>query len=48
VTDFETLKAIVEEVHKHHIEIFINLNAWYYTEETMPLIERMVEEFKEV
>jgi hypothetical protein len=39
------LKKIVEEVHKHNLEIFINLNAWYYTPETMPFIEKMVEEF---
>ena len=45
VTDYETLKKIVEEVHKHNLEIFINLNAWYYTPETMPFIEQMVEEF---
>ncbi|MDD3646146.1 MAG: U32 family peptidase [Candidatus Gracilibacteria bacterium] len=48
VTDFETLKSIVKEVHKHNLEIFINLNAWYYTDETFPLIERMVAEFEEV
>jgi len=48
VTDFETLKAIVEEVHKYDLEIFINLNAWYYTDETMPIIEKMVEEFQEI
>lgn len=45
ITDFETLQQIVEEVHKHGFELFINLNAWYYTDETFPLIERMVEEF---
>ena len=48
VTDIDTLKAIVTEVHKHKLEIFINLNAWYYTPETMPLIERMIEEFIEL
>ncbi len=47
VTDFETLKAIVKESHKHNIEIFANLNAWYYTLETMPLVKKMVEELKE-
>jgi collagenase-like PrtC family protease len=47
VTDFETLKKIIEEVHKHNIEIFANLNAWYYTSETMPLIEKMVDELQE-
>jgi len=45
VTDLETLKAIVDEVHSHELEIFINLNAWYYTSETMPYIEKMVSEF---
>jgi hypothetical protein len=44
----ETLKSIVLEVHKYNLEIFINLNAWYYTEETIPLIKKMIEEFKEI
>jgi len=48
VTDLETLKAIVSEVHKHKLEIFINLNAWYYTDETFPLIEKMVKDFIEI
>jgi len=48
VTDFETLKKIVEQSHEHNIEIFANLNAWYYTLETMPLIEKMVSELTEV
>jgi hypothetical protein len=42
------LKAIVDESHKHNIEIFANLNAWYYTPETMPFIEKMVVEFIEI
>ncbi|MBS9775079.1 U32 family peptidase [Candidatus Gracilibacteria bacterium] len=46
ITDFETLKQIVEEVHKHGFELFINLNAWYYTDETFPLIQQMLEEFQ--
>jgi len=29
ITDFETLKLIVQEVHKYWLEIFVNLNAWY-------------------
>ena len=48
ITDIETLRAIVEEVHKHELEIFINLNAWYYTDVTMPYIEKMVEEFESI
>lgn len=48
ITDIETLKLIVEEVHKYDLEIFINLNAWYYTKETFPLIEKMVEEFEDI
>ncbi|MFA5917510.1 MAG: U32 family peptidase [Candidatus Gracilibacteria bacterium] len=44
ITDFETLKQIVEEVHSHNLEIFVNLNAWYYTNETFPIIQKMVEE----
>lgn len=45
ITDAESLKLIVQEVHKHKLEIFVNLNAWYYTEVTMPYIKQMVEEF---
>jgi len=48
ITDYETLKQIVEQVHKHSLEIFININAWYYTSETMPFIKRMIEEFQEL
>ncbi|MCD5385155.1 U32 family peptidase [Candidatus Gracilibacteria bacterium] len=48
ITDFETLKLIVQEVHKYDLEIFINLNAWYYTDETFPLIQKMVSEFQEL
>lgn len=48
ITDFETLKQVVQEVHKHDLEVFINLNAWYYTDETFPLIKKMVEEFIEI
>lgn len=48
ITDFETLKKIVFEVHKYNLEVFINLNAWYYTDETFPLIKQMVQEFIEI
>ncbi len=48
ITDLETLKLVVQEVHKYDLEIFINLNARYYTEQTFPLIEKMVEEFEEI
>lgn len=48
ITDFETLKQIVFEVKKYDLEIFINLNAWYYTDETFPYIKQMIEEFVEI
>lgn len=48
ITDYETLKTIVDEVHTYEIEIFLNLNAWYYTDETMPFIKTMVKECIEV
>lgn len=48
ITDFETLKKVVEEVHKHNLEVFINLNAWYYSDETMPLVETMFSEIEAV
>lgn len=44
ITDLETLKTVVAEVHIDEIEIFLNLNAWYYTDETMPFIQKMVTE----
>jgi hypothetical protein len=48
ITDFWTLKLVVEEVHNHKIEIFWNINSWYYTDETFPLIEKMIKQFEEV
>ena len=48
ITSFETLLTIVEEVHSHGLELFINLNAWYYTDETFSYIKRMVEEFMSI
>jgi len=42
ITDYETLKDIVEEIHNNKLEIFVNLNAWYYTIETFPLIKKMI------
>ncbi len=48
VTNYDTLEQIVKQVHKHKLEIFANLNAWYYTSETMPFIEKMVEEFIQI
>jgi len=48
ITDFETLRQVVEVVHSHQLEVFINLNAWYYTDETLPLIIQMLEEFEQL
>lgn len=48
ITDIETLKMIVDEIHFYNLEIFINLNAWYYTDETFELIKKMVDEFDEL
>ncbi|MDQ7022593.1 MAG: U32 family peptidase [Candidatus Gracilibacteria bacterium] len=48
ITSLETLKETVEEVHKYDLEIFANLNAWYYTDETFPIIKEMVKEFIEI
>jgi U32 family peptidase len=39
---------VVAEAHKYNLEIFVNLNAWYYTDETMPFIEKMVEEISSI
>ena len=48
ITDFETLKQIVFEVHKHKLELFINLNARYYTDEVFELTKQMVDEFQQI
>ncbi len=48
ITDIETLREIVEEVQGHWLELFVNLNAWYYTDETFPIIQKMVGEFIEI
>ncbi len=48
ITNIETLKEIVEEVQWHWLELFVNLNAWYYTDETFPIIQKMVDEFIEI
>lgn len=48
ITDYESLKLIVWEVHKHGFELFINLNAWYYTDVTFPYIKQMVSEFQDL
>ena len=36
------------EVHKHGLELFINLNVRYYTDEVFDLIKKMVSEFEEI
>ncbi len=48
ITDLDTLTQIVKEVQSHGLELFVNLNAWYYTDETFPIIQQMVEEFIEI
>lgn len=46
IADFDTLKAIVDDVHGYDLEIFWNANFRYYTDETFTLIERMIEDFQ--
>jgi len=54
ITDLETLTQISEEIHKYKnekwetLELFLNLNAWYYSSLTFPLIEKMLEEAKDL
>lgn len=48
ITDIETLLNITNEVHKYNLEIFVNLNAWYYIEQTISIIKKMVEEFEQI
>ena len=48
ITDIQTLTEICKEVQSHGLELFVNLNAWYYTDETFPLIKKMVDEFIEI
>ncbi len=47
ITDIESLKEIVKEVHKYDKEIMWNINAWYYTDITAPFIERCIEDYME-
>ncbi len=48
ITDLGTLREVCETVHSHGLELFGNLNAWYYTDETFPLIEKMLAEFEDI
>lgn len=54
ITDIETLTQISEEIHKYtnekweKLELFLNLNAWYYSSLTLPLVEKMLEEAKDL
>lgn len=48
ITNIDTLTEICREVQSHGLELFVNLNAWYYTDETFPLIQKMVDEFIEI
>lgn len=54
ITDLETLAQISEEIHKYKnsngetLELFLNFNAWYYSSLTFPLIERMLNEAKDL
>lgn len=48
VNDFDTLKQITQEIHSHKLEIFANLNFWYYTDETFPFIQKIIQEFEEI
>ncbi|MCK9271930.1 U32 family peptidase [Candidatus Gracilibacteria bacterium] len=54
ITDLETLVQISDEIHKYKnskgetLELFLNFNAWYYSGLTFPLIEKMLEETKDL
>lgn len=54
ITDFDTLREISEEIHKYKteswdvMELFLNLNAWYYSELTFPLIKQLLDETKDL
>ena len=48
ITDIETLKEVCETVHSHGLELFGNLNAWYYTDETFHFIKQMLQEFQDI
>ncbi len=47
ITDFESLKEIVEEIHKYWKKIMWNINHWYYTdivrEETKQIIQDYID-----
>lgn len=54
ITDLETLAQISEEIHKYKnekwetLELFLNLNAWYYSSLTFPLVLKMLEEAEDM
>ncbi|HBA44876.1 TPA: hypothetical protein DEG21_05860 [Patescibacteria group bacterium] len=54
ITDLETLVQISDEIHKYKnskgetLELFLNFNAWYYSDLTFPLIQAMLEETKDL
>jgi len=45
ITDEETLKMIIQEVHKHWKEIMWTLNFWYYTKDTFSYLEKIINTF---
>lgn len=48
ITDFESLKEIVEEIHKYWKKIMWNINHWYYTEECWEETKQIIDDFIKV
>lgn len=48
INDFDSLKEIVQEVHKHWIKIMWNINHRYYTQVCAKEFKMMIDDFLEV
>ena len=45
ITDFNSLKEIVEEVHKYWKKIMWNVNHWYYSDVVWPETKQIIQDF---
>jgi len=48
ITDFESLKEVVETVHKYGKKIMWNINHWYYTDVVEKEFKQMIQDFLDV
>jgi collagenase-like PrtC family protease len=45
ITDFESLKEVIQEVHKYGKKIMWNVNHWYYTDVVEKEFKQMIDDF---